>query len=160
MIFFAFVLSFGSFVNSIIKSYNDFVFERQNELLRDTNKKVGEVSFGIYEISRVDMRPLFRLSQIFLLGLTFLNSRKTKTYLISTFLTFLSFTIFTCWFVDYNHAISINETKPENLTEHLLLIGSYLDFLIFTVVSIFLFWQISILFRVFNKSQQHKNVLP
>lgn len=158
--FFTFALACGSFINNVIESYNDSVSESQNELLRDANKKAGEISFGIYEIARADMRPWFRLLQIFLLGLTFLASRKTKRFLLPSLFIFLSFLILVSWFIDYNHAISMNETKPEKLTERLLLIGSYLDFLTFAFVSILLFWQISILYRIFSKTRQNKIAFP
>lgn len=111
-------------------------------------------------MSRADVRPWFRLLQIFFLGLTSLTLRKTKRFLLPSLFIFLSFLIFVSWFIGYNHAISMNETKPEKLTEHFLLIGNYLDFLTFTFVSTLLFWQISILFRTFNKTRQIKSVLP
>ena len=156
--FFTLVLACGSFFYGVIKNYNDFIFESQNELLRESSKQVGEVSFGVYATG-IDARPLFRLLQILLFGLALLTLLRNERFLLSSLLIFTSFLIFANWFVDYYHSFSTNETKPENILEKLRLIAGYLDYLTFTFVSILLIWQFSILFRAFTKTQQNKNTL-
>jgi len=158
--FMTFVFAFSNFTSQTIQNYNDSVSKQQEELKEKANKANDEISFGLYILGRADLRPFYNLSLIFLSLFIFLALKKSKIFLLSSLFTVCSFLIFFAWFVDYNHAINSNETKPPTVLERLLIIASIFDYIVFVCVSILLFWQISILLRMLIKTLQRKTELP
>ncbi len=164
LLFFAFiifVLAFSSFTSQIIENYNKSVSVKQEELKEKANYiKTNEVNFEFYILTRADPRPFYSLFIILLSLFTFLALLKTKKFLLPSFSTSFSFLIFFAWFFYFNNTINNNETQPPNLSTRLLIIATFFDYLVFSLVSILLFWQISILLRMLIKTLQKEKALP
>jgi len=159
--FIVFVLAFSSFTSHIIESYNDSVSQTQEKLEKKANYvKTNEVSFEFYDLTRTDPRPFYNLFISLLSLFAFLALLKTKKFVLPSFFTAFSFLIFSTWFISFNRAINHNETQPPNLLERFLIIAAIFDYVVFSFVSILLFWQISILLRMLVKTLQKDEALP
>ena len=113
--------------------------------------------FEIYDIKRASPLPLFNFLTLFILIALY----KTKRFIISFFLTLCCFIIFVRELHRAIEIILIYNPFPElSLVEQLLIIANYFDYIVFFLVSILLFWHISILLRTYIKTLQRANELP
>jgi hypothetical protein len=156
------VLSFASFASQILENYNKNIAEKHQELKRKAdNIKTDGISFGLYEISGTNLRPFYSLSLIFLNICAFTSLRKSKKFVFSTLFTIFSFLVFIHWFTATRMAITVSEVADSiNGLNRYFYQAGITDFLVFLLVAILLFWQISILLRMLIKNTQRKNVLP
>lgn len=147
------VFAFASLTQISIKSYNDSISEEQKKIANEAN---GQPNFGLYSFERVSFIPFACFSSLFL----FITFLKTKRFVF--LLTFLSFSMFSYEFFLDCRALFFDEylSKLTFLEQVSFVRANIFDYLTFLFVSIFFIWQISILFRVFNKPQQYKSFLP
>ena len=139
VVFITVILAFSNLTYQIIEHYTN------------------PASFGIYDMKRASLLPSFNFLTIFI----FVALLKSKRFIVSTLLTFFSFIIFVREFYIAVKLILLYNLFPElSLVEQLLLIANYFDYIVFFIVSILLFWQISILLRMLIKTLQRKNELP
>jgi hypothetical protein len=159
MLFIAFLTSafaFAGLTTISVKSYNDRVAEKQMELEAEANDKASKISFGIYSFERTRFFPFFCFAALFI----FITLLKTKRFFLSAFLTLFNFCIFV--YELFLSRVFLLNTQDSNFSfiERLLLIGNAFYYLTFLLVSILLFWQISILLRMLIKSFPGKIELP
>jgi hypothetical protein len=112
-----------------------------------------------YGLSEAPARPLllFNFLTLFIFIVLFFSKR----FLISSILTLCSFIIFAYEFYSAVKIILLYKPFPElSLIEQFLIIGNYFDYIVFFLVSILLFWQISILLRMLVKTLQKDEALP
>ena len=147
------IFAFASFTLVSIKSYNDSVAEEQ---IKRSNEANNHPNFGIYVFERRSFIPFACFSSLFL----FLTFIKTKRFVC--LLTFFSFLMFSYeFFLDFRALLFDEVLSKYSFSEKVKLIDANIfDYLTFTFVSILLFWEITILFRIFNKSRQQQNLLP
>jgi Zn-dependent protease with chaperone function len=107
-----------------------------------------------------DKHPQFLFSIILLLGLTFCSLCFAKKYLLSSSLTFASVLMFVYWFINTQKLLSDNESPTIKGLDRLFYKAGDFDIVVCSLVSILLFWQISILLRMLVKTLQTKNELP
>ncbi len=114
-------------------------------------------SIGIYDMKQASLLPWFNFLTLFI----FIALLKSKKFIISTLLTLFSFIIFAYEFYSVVRIIILFNPIPElSFVEKLLLIANYFEYINFFLVSILLFWQISILLRMLIKTLQRKTELP
>ncbi len=155
--FLTFVFAFASFTFSLIEIHNTFVAEEQKDLQRQANN----VILGIYTFVRAPIAPFLTLAETLLSVFTFLSLLKARKFLSSSFFIILSFLIFIFWFVDTRNSIpSLEVPSSVKGCDKILSDANSLDFIVLSLVSILLFWQISILLRMLIKTLQRKTELP
>jgi hypothetical protein len=147
---FAFV-NFGSFT---AERFNQTVEEEQAEL-RD---KANDDYIYFCALSAPDYRPFYRFSFVFFTLFIFLILWARK-YFISTFFTLLHFLIIIFWIIETNKLIGNDKHYMPGIPRWLKIAG-FADYFLFLSVSILLFWQFSILFRILIKRLQRKSELP
>lgn len=154
-IIFAFTLiNLGSIV---IEDFNNSVKDKQEELRReaDGNKFGNGIDFSICGFPRINFVPHFRFLSI--LVVIFLIFEKTILYAsLCSFLSFCAFSYENYSRFNYYFENQIDLTFLETLNQ----IARPLDYVVFLLISILLFWQISILLRMLIKSLQRKTELP
>lgn len=107
-----------------------------------------------------DKHPQFLFSIILLLGLTFCSLCFAKKYLLSSSLTFASVLMFVYWFSNTQKLLSNNESPTIKGLDRLFYKAGDFDIVVCSLVSILLFWQISILLRMLVKTTQKDEALP
>ncbi len=136
---------------SVVFAFSNFVYQVIDHFTKP------KALFDIYDISRGSFLPTFNFLTLFI----FIALFKSKRFIISSLLTFISFIIFTYEFYSGGRIILRDDPFPElGLIEQLLLIANYFDYTVFLIVSILLFWQISILLRMLIKTLQREKALP
>lgn len=151
----AFVFSIAGYIAYSIKADNERseYFKRQEE-----NKAQNKPVFaGPYCFP--DKHPKFLFSIILLAGSIFLSLCFAKKYLFSFSFTAAAMTRYYFWFIDTQELFDTKLNAPEHINRFFYNAGGF-DFAAFLLVSILLFWQISILFRILIKSLQRKFELP
>ena len=107
-----------------------------------------------------DKHPGFLISIVLLLGATFFSLCFAKWYLLSTLLTIASFSRFVYWFFDTRKELIYDELGILTGINRIFYRAGDFDLAALFLLSILLFWQISILMRILIKSSPGKNVLP
>ncbi len=147
------VFAFSSLALTSINAYNESVADEQMKLELKAN---GHPTFEFYSFERGSFFPLFCILSLFI----FVALLKTKIFVIPFLLTLSNFCMF-IYEVFLRKWIFFDEYFSNfSFTEKLFIIGNIFDYLTFTLVSVLLFWQISILLRILIKTSQRKNVLP
>lgn len=152
--FMIFALAFSNLTLQSIDKYNNYVSEKQEKLERQANK---EPTFEFYSFGRKSGIPFLNLISIFI----FITLSKSKNYIISFLLVAFTFSFFIYELLHGFRIFLYDNSFPElNLIQRLSLIGNPFDYAVFLLVSILLFWQISILLRILIKTTQRKPELP
>lgn len=147
------VFAFSSLAFTSINAFNESVAEEQMRLGLEAN---GYSVFEFYSFVRGSFFPLFCILSLFI----FVALLKTKIFAVSSLLTLLNFSMF-IYEIYLRRGIFFDESFANfGFIEKLFIIGNIFDYLTFLIVSILLFWQISILLRMLIKTSQRKNVLP
>ena len=107
-----------------------------------------------------DKHPQFLFSIILLLCLTFSSLCIAKRYLLSCLMTIASFSMFVYWFNDTQKALFYNKTAIVKGLDRFFYKAGEFDAAVCFLLSILLFWQISILFRMLIKTLQKERTLP
>lgn len=118
-------------------------------LIEIKNLQNTGIDFCVY--CRLGYIPLFRLFSIFVFPFV-LWSRK---FYLSTTISVLSFLTF-CYEFYLNVRANIENDNLFSNKELINIIASPLDYLVFLLISILLFWQISILLRILITNRQRK----
>ncbi|HEX8288824.1 MAG TPA: hypothetical protein VF556_12555 [Pyrinomonadaceae bacterium] len=157
------LVAFASFIFSIAGSitYNikaDFArleYYREQEENKAQNKPVfaGPYCFP-------DQHPEFLFSIILLVGLIFSSLCVTKRYLLSSIFTIASIAMFIFWFIDTRKELVYDELGIVKGVDRIFYKAGDFDLAVFFLVSILLFWQISILLRMLIKVLRKESVLP
>jgi len=136
---------------SVVFAFSNFAYQLINHFIKPID------SFVLYDISRGSLLPTFNFLT---LGI-FIALFKSRRFIISSLMTSLSFIIFAYEFYSRVRIILRDDPFPElSLTEQLLMIANYFDYTVFLIVSVLLFWQISILLRMLIKTLQKDEALP
>lgn len=150
---FAFVVS--TFTFHFVKSYNDYIIEQHKELKsRADNEPYMSFSGG----NSIHQIP----GHHFLILFVFLSLLKTKRFLLPAILTVFYTSVFIYGL--FVRASYIGFDSPNylqsSLIEQFYFVANPFDFFAFIIISILLFWHISILLRMLIITSQRKNVLP
>lgn len=157
------VAAFAAFIFSIV-GYVGYVtkaeYEREAYFRLQAEKEArNEIVFaGPY--CYPDKHPGFLVSIVLLLGAAFFSLCFAKWYLLSSYLTVASFSRFVDWFFDTRKLLSVSERQPAEALDNIFYNAGEVDLTVCLLVSILLFWQISILLRMLIKTMQRKSVLP
>ncbi len=135
---------------SFVLAYSNFAYQIVDHFTKP------KALFEFYDMKRASFIPLFNFLTLFI----FIALFKSKRYTISSLLTLFSFVIFGYEFYRGVKILVYTPIPELNIIEKLLLIANYFDYIVFLIVSILLFWQISILLRMLVKTLQTKNELP
>lgn len=157
------VVAFAALIFSIVGSaaYAKKDFDERQEYYRIQAEKIArnEPTFsGAYCFP--DKHPQFLFKIILILGLTFSSLCLVKSYLPSFLLTIVSFSMYVYWFFDTKRLLASNEWTNVQGLERIFYRAGNFDFAVFSLVSILLFWQISILLRMLIKTLQKERALP
>ncbi len=148
------VIAFSNFTFQVIEKYNNSVSEQQAELRKQAN---DEPIFGIYSFERASSIPFLNFLSFFI----FITLYKSKRFIASSILTLLIFMPFAYeFYLGFRFILFYNPFPKHSFTELLFLFANRFDYLVFLLVSILLFWQISILLRMLIKTLQRKTELP
>lgn len=148
------LINLGSIV---IEDYNNSVKERQEKLLREANgDRVGNgLDFSVCGFPRINLVPHFRFFSI----LIFLIFLFEKRFVFSFLCSFLSFSAFA--YENYSRFQSYFENEIDlPILKIIEFIARPFDYIVFLLISLLLFWQISILLRMLIKSLNRKIELP
>jgi hypothetical protein len=107
-----------------------------------------------------DKHPQLLRSIVLLAGVTFFSLCFAKRYLLSSLITTASLSVFVYWFIDTRKLLSDNESPVVKGLDRIFYRAGDIDLIVFLLVSILLFWQISILLRMLIKTLQRKTELP
>lgn len=125
----------------------------------------ADQSFGMYDIFQMTevMSPLYSFIVFFIC--IFLVWKITfPTIVFSLILTFFLTLFFDWWFIDTQkliaYAAKVNPNFEFKTFDFILIGGSVYDVLTLFITNAVFLWQISILFRVFNKTRQNKIFFP
>jgi len=152
----AFIFSIAGFLSYTIKADNE---RSEYYRIQEENKANNKISFsGPY--CYPDKHPQLLFSIILLVGSTFFSLYFTKRYLLSSLFTAASFTTFIYWFTDTRKALAYAESDLVKGIDRIFYNAGDFDLAVLLLVSILLFWQISILLRMLIKKSQKENVLP
>ncbi len=152
----AFIFSIAGFLSYTIKADNE---RSEYYRIQEENKANNKISFsGPY--CYPDKHPQLLFSILLLVGSTFLSLCVTKRYLLSSLFTVSSFTTFVYWFFDTRKKLSYAEADFVKGIDRIFYNAGDFDLTVLLLVSIILFWQISILLRMLIKTSQKENVLP
>lgn len=139
-----------SFV-SVVLAFSNLIFQIIEYYTKPTPL------FVFYDMMRPNLIPLFNFSTLFI----FIALFNSKKYIVSSLLTLLTFIPFAYEFYSGFRIILFYNPQPErNFSELLFLIANRFDYLVFFLVTILLFWQISILLRMLIKTLQKEKALP
>lgn len=137
-----------------IEDYNNSVKEEEERLARIANGTNYKMDFKIYGFIRHDYKYEFRFFSLILLPFIF----RAKKFIFSTTFTFLSFTAL---FYEFYLCLKVFlVTSSMTLDEFITYFAKPLDYLVFLLISLLLFWQISILLRILIQTMQRKPELP
>jgi len=152
----AFIVSIAGSVAYTIKDENERqAFYREQE----ENKAQNNIVFaGPYCFP--DRHPQVLFSIILLVGATFFSLLFTKRYLLSFLFTIASLTRFFYWFVDTRRQMFDEVSDFVKGADRFFYKAGLFDLAVLFLVSILLFWQISILLRMLMKTLQRKTELP
>jgi hypothetical protein len=152
----AFIFSVASLVSQFIGAYNDGVQIEQSRLAHQANSEMFFEPFYFY-----GGYPQYLIFLILLLGLNYLFIINARRFLFASLTTFFSFLFFVKWFIYTREGLSEMEgvSHIKGLESFFFQAGNF-DLIVLLLVSILLFWQISILLRMLIKTVQRKYVLP
>ena len=153
--FVIFALSIGGYLAYLIKDQQerDAYYQQQTE-----NEAQGKVTFaGPYCFP--DKHPTFLLINILLIGMLGVSLLFPKLIWLSILLNGFSISRFVYWYFDTQRLLSTNETHNVKDLDSIIYKANEFDVLVLFLLSILLFWQISILLRMLIKTVQRKNGL-
>ncbi len=148
------VIAFSNITFQGVEKYNNSVSEKQEKLEKQAN---GQPTFEFYDFVRASSIPFLNLLSFFI----FLTLYKSKRFIISSLLTLLIFTPFVYeFYLGFRFILFYNQLPELSFTKLLFSFANCFDYLVFLLISILLFWQISILLRMLIKTLQEKTELP
>lgn len=139
LVFFLTVINLGSII------YTEFL----------SSLRSSGIDFSNCGVRRINLIPYFRFFALLIFPLLIWK----KKAVFSILFTFLSFSGFTSEIYRTFGYISLNEVKI-SFFELISYNITQIDFIVFSIISLLLFWQISILLRMLIKSLQRKPELP
>ena len=154
--FAAFIFSIaGSIAYSIKADIKRAEYYKEQEEDKDQNKIVfsGPYCFP-------DRHPQLLLTIVLLVGTTFFSLCFAKIYLLSFLLTIASLTKFIYWFIDSRRQLFDDVSEFVKGVDRVFYNAGSFDVIVFILVSILFFWQISILLRMLIKTSLRKTDLP
>jgi hypothetical protein len=153
----AFIFSVAGLFSNIIDAYNNVVKLDQHRLAR---KAYGEIPF-FEPCDFTGGYPQYLIFLILLLGLNYLFIINAKKFLLASLTTLFSVLFFLKWFFDTRNELLALEGIPDikGLDSFFYKAGNF-DLIVFLLVSVLFFWQISILLRILIKTLQRKQALP
>jgi hypothetical protein len=146
-------LLLAGFVYNQIQEHNAQVAEVQRQLLAEAN---GGISFSMCVWYHFSWLPVAKVFLFFLLPINYYS----KKYTISSLLTITSILVFILDFISHIQGLLANESyDTKSVFEMAFMVASPFDYLIFVLLSVLLFLQLSIIVRFIINRFQSKSFL-